>query len=226
MIIRTARQALLSKALNAVYVATDNAEILRCCEEHGIKVVMTGKDITSGTERCYQAVSLIDPTVSYAYVINIQGDEPLIDPHTIDLVALALRNQSIPVSTALCRIGCQEARSENVVKTVIDSKGYIMYCSRLPIPFNGYADSSGESFFLQHIGIYGYQRDTLRAYANMPSTRLQQSEDLEQLKLLENGYRLFSVTVESHAPGVDTLYDVRCVEDLICRRQKESGDFS
>lgn len=127
-------------------------------------------------------------------------------------------------STALCRIGCQEARSKNAVKTVVDSNGCIMYCSRLPIPFNGYTDINGETFYLQHIGIYGYQRDILKAYAKMPSTRLQQSEDLEQLKLLENGFRLYSVTVESHSPGVDTLYDVRCVEDLIISRQKKSGD--
>lgn len=101
-----------------------------------------------------------------------------------------------------------------MVKTVIDSQGYVLYCSRAPIPFNGYADGGGP-YYLQHIGIYGFQRDALKAFASMPASSLQLSEDLEQLKLVENGFRLYSITVETHAPGVDTEDDLRWVEDII-----------
>lgn len=107
----------------------------------------------------------------------------------------------------------------HVVKTVIDAEGYLLYCSRVPIPFNGYADRGGP-YYLQHIGIYGFRRDALKAFASMPATSLQMSEDLEQLKLLENGFKLYCITVETHAPGVDTVDDLRCVEDIVSSSNK------
>lgn len=120
-------------------------------------------------------------------------------------------------STAVCRIDAAAATNVNTVKAVVSDNGKVLYCSRLPIPWGGYSEGI-ENFFYQHIGVYGYRRDILSKYSRLGDTKLQKSEDLEQLKILENGYTIHAVEVRHHAPGVDTMDDLEKVCQIMTTR--------
>jgi len=205
-------QARKSKLLEDVIVATDDERILEAVEKFGGKAVMTSPTHPSGTDRCAEVARKIDCD----FVINIQGDEPLIPPEVIDKVAEALMesDEEIPMTSAATLANKEERENSNVVKVVTDQKGIALYFSRSPIPF--YRNPVAPT--LRHIGIYGYRKDFLLKFVSLPQTPLEKTESLEQLRALENGFRIKIVLVDYSPVGVDTPEDLERVRKLLgCR---------
>ncbi|KAK2077217.1 hypothetical protein QBZ16_004851 [Prototheca wickerhamii] len=220
MILRTYEQAKKAKTLDTVVVATDDERIASLCREHGALVAMTDPDCPNGTERCEQAVAALPG--KYDIVINIQGDEPLIEPETIDAVVRALQDSPDAVySTAATPMAHEEVPLRQRVKVVTDTQGYAVYFSRGVLPHN--KDGAVRSYpapwqdkpYLLHLGIQCYDRAFLKKYCKMPATPLMAMEDLEQLKVLENGFRMKVVEVEHSAHGVDLPEDVASIEKIL-----------
>ena len=202
----------LAKRLEEVVVATDDPRIQQVAERF-CRVEMTASTHATGSDRIAEAASRCDCDA----VVNIQGDEPLIDPAVIDRVADALGGQ--PMSTAATRIR-QEADYENpnVVKVVVNHAGLALYFSRRTIPYLREAASRSVSEqlaafpFLKHIGIYGYRKETLLRLVGCPASSLEAAEKLEQLRALENGIQVAVVQVDYDSIGVDVPADVALVE--------------
>jgi len=204
-----------SKSLSEVVVATDDARIQKAVQNF-CKVEMTAPDHPSGTDRIAEVVA----RSTCEAAVNIQGDEPLIDPAVIDLVAKALADA--PMSTAAARIGdAAEYESPNVVKVVVNSAGRALYFSRRTIPFVRDAAHTSVSEqlaafpFLKHLGIYGYRRETLLRLVKFPVSPLERAERLEQLRALENGIEIAVKIVDYEGIGVDTPADVERVERIL-----------
>jgi 3-deoxy-manno-octulosonate cytidylyltransferase (CMP-KDO synthetase) len=205
-------QAKKSGLLEDVIVATDDERILEAVEEFGGKAVMTSPSHPSGTDRCAEVARQIDCD----FVINIQGDEPLIPPEVIDKVAEALMesDEEIPMTSAATIANEEERENSNVVKVVTDQKGIALYFSRSPIPF--YRNQVAPT--LRHIGIYGYRKDFLLKFVSLPQTPLEKTESLEQLRALEHGFKIRIVLVDYSPVGVDTPEDLERVRKLLgCR---------
>ena len=205
-------QARKSGLLEDVIVATDDERIWEAVEEFGGKAVMTSPTHPSGTDRCAEVARQIDCD----FVINIQGDEPLIPPEVIDKVAEALMesDEEIPMTSAATLANKEERENSNVVKVVTDQKGIALYFSRSPIPF--YRNPVAPT--LRHIGIYGYRKDFLLKFVSLPQTPLEKTESLEQLRALEHGFKIKIVLVDYSPVGVDTPEDLERVRKLLgCR---------
>jgi 3-deoxy-manno-octulosonate cytidylyltransferase (CMP-KDO synthetase) len=205
-------QAKKVKLLEDVIVATDDERILEAVEKFGGKAVMTSPSHPSGTDRCAEVARKIDCD----FVINIQGDEPLIPPEVIDKVAEALKESTdeTPMTSAATIASEEERENSNVVKVVTDQKGIALYFSRSPIPF--YRNPIAPT--LRHIGIYGYRKDFLLKFVSLPQTPLERTESLEQLRALEHGFRIKIVLVDYSPVGVDTPEDLERVRKLLgCR---------
>ena len=210
MIHRTYLQALKS-SLDAVVVATDDQRIAMEVSGFGGRVVMTRSDHRSGTDRCREALTLVDG--DYDAVVNIQGDEPFIDPAQIDQVAALLQEGDTPLATLARRITDPVLLpNPNVVKVVFDAHGNALYFSRHPIPFVRGTEPSQwltKTAFYQHIGIYGYRSETLRVIADWAPGRLEQAESLEQLRWLEQGLKIkVGVTELPGSYAIDTPQDL------------------
>ncbi|MBC7404645.1 MAG: 3-deoxy-manno-octulosonate cytidylyltransferase [Cytophaga sp.] len=213
MVVRTAERALLSGA-SQIMVATDHADILAACKEHGIPACMTRADHPSGTDRIAEVAAAMGLAAD-AVVVNVQGDEPLIAPELIAATA-ALISPQVPMATAAHPLhDAQEAFNPNVVKVVLDKLGRAMYFSRATIPWHRDAftltrENLPESYVaLRHIGLYAYRNDFLQSYPKLEMSPLEQVEALEQLRVLWNGHAIaVHVTESSPAPGVDTLEDL------------------
>ncbi|MFO7811323.1 MAG: 3-deoxy-manno-octulosonate cytidylyltransferase [Candidatus Delongbacteria bacterium] len=218
MILRVVEQAEKSKMLSGILVATDDKRIFDHLTSFGKKVVMTKKNIRTGTDRCYEAVKGIDCDI----VVNIQGDEPLIDPDLIDRLIMSLRKEKEAVCTTPVRAvkENEEVKDPACVKVVFDRKGYAMYFSRTDIPYH----KNGPAFYYQHIGIYAYRADFLKTFINSDSTILEVSESLEQLRILENGYKIKCVKVNYESIGVDTLEDLERVREKIIVTEGKNED--
>ncbi|MDX9972616.1 MAG: 3-deoxy-manno-octulosonate cytidylyltransferase [FCB group bacterium] len=201
---RTCRAELVTETV----VATDDEHVARALEPLGVPVVMTRTDHVSGTDRVAEVARNSDAAI----IINVQGDEPLIDPKTIDATLRPLLDDaSIPMATARRRI-TDPARvtDPNTVKVVCAPNGRALYFSRSPIPFVREAGAA-ESCHWQHVGIYAYRRDFLLRYAELPTTPLEGLEKLEQLRVLENGYPIAVIETEYESIGVDTPEDLERV---------------
>lgn len=210
MIRRTYEQVLKSSLDDAV-VATDDQRIFDEVCSFGGRVVMTRADHKSGTDRCCEALDHVGGDVDA--VVNIQGDEPFIDPRQIDQVAELIRRDDTFLATLAKRItDPSRLDNPNTVKVVFDHEGNALYFSRHPLPY--VRGIEREKWFeaaeyYQHIGIYAYKTDTLRAVAAMPQSRLEQAESLEQLRWLEHGLRIrVAVTDLPDAIAVDTPDDL------------------
>lgn len=202
------RQAIQAKALTGVVVLTDDRRIADTVAGFGGEFEMTPTDCASGTDRIAWAVRNWDVDA----VVNIQGDEPLIDPAAIDRVAEHLvAHPGDPVVTLAAPGGTADLDDPDVVKVVLDQSGYALYFSRAAIPFPRRA---GAPVF-RHLGIYGYQRQALLEISALAPTPLERSESLEQLRMLENGYRLKVLAWEQASPGVDTAEDLERVRSLL-----------
>ena len=206
-------RAAQARYLTKLVIATDDKEIFNAARAFGAIVQMTRSDHSSGTDR----VAEIASTDNADLIVNIQGDEPLIDPATIDAAVLSLLDETgPPMGTLKKRI---EVRSEienpNVVKVVTDHAGDALYFSRCPIPYIRDVDRAhGQFGYFKHIGLYLYRRDFLLRYSDLPVGPLETVERLEQLRALENGYRIRVVETEYDSLGVDTPEDLERVSSL------------
>ena len=215
MIVRTYLQAKKATQLDALVVATDDERIRDAIVKAGGDVVMTDESIPNGTERCAQAV---DRTAGeFDIVVNIQGDEPLIEPEIIDEVVLALKNapKDCVYSTPVTPLKHEEVTMQGRVKCITDVNGYAIYFSRGMLPNNkkGKVDPSFDYWL--HLGLQCYDREFLRLFPKMPATPMQMQEDLEQLKVIENGYKIKVIRVNHCAHGVDEPEDVASIEKII-----------
>jgi 3-deoxy-manno-octulosonate cytidylyltransferase (CMP-KDO synthetase) len=203
-------------------VATDNERIAQACASHGVQAVMTRAEHPSGSDRLAEACDRLALADSHI-VVNVQGDEPLIEPALIDAVAgLLARQAQAAMSTAAHPLAsAEELRNPNVVKVVTDAQGLALYFSRAPIPWwRDGATPAGAQLpssppALRHVGIYGYRAGFLRAFPAMPPAPIEQCEALEQLRALWHGHRI-AVHVTDHAPGpgVDTPEDLARVRAM------------
>ena len=221
MVVRVAQRAAQSQATQVV-VATDNDRIQAACEAHGIRCVMTRADHPTGSDRLAEACALLGLDGDDA-VVNVQGDEPLIDPALIDACAMQLvQRPDCVVSTAAHPIeDPAHFANPNVVKVVTDVQGRALYFSRAPIPWwrdapVAGAPAEGADTPLRHIGIYGYRAGFLRRFPQLSVSPLERLESLEQLRVLWHGERI-AVHVTPHAPGagVDTPEDLARVRALL-----------
>ena len=221
MVVRVARQALASHARDVV-VATDDDEIASVCQQHGVRSVMTDQHHPSGSDRLAQACELLGLD-EQDIVVNVQGDEPLIDPKLINQVAhlLHLRTDCAMSSAAHPITELQEFQNPNVVKTVLDAKGTALYFSRAPIPWWRDGVAAGltqlpEPAPLRHLGIYAYRCDFLKQFPHLSVSPTERLEALEQLRVLWHGHRIaVHITHDNPSPGVDTPEDLERVRRLL-----------
>lgn len=223
MVVRVARRAAQSHA-SRVVVAADSQAILDACQAHGVEAILTGTHHLSGSDRLAEASTLLGLT-DCAIVVNVQGDEPLIDPDLIDAVAslLAVR-EDCALSTAAHAIATlEDFLSPNVVKVVLDARSTAMYFSRAPIPvardqpsLAWWTASQTQTAPLRHVGIYGYRVGFLRSFPQLPQAGVEQLEALEQLRALWHGYRIaVHVTAQAPGGGVDTPEDLERVRQTL-----------
>jgi 3-deoxy-manno-octulosonate cytidylyltransferase (CMP-KDO synthetase) len=220
MVVRVAQRAAASSAARVV-VAADSAAIVRACEAHGVEAVLTGTEHVSGSDRLAQACELLGLDGA-DLVVNVQGDEPLIEPALIDSVAALLQARpQAKMSTAAHAIdSIADFTNPNVVKVVLDAQGLALYFSRAPIAWwrDGFAagiHTLPQPRPLRHIGIYGYRAQFLREFPRLAPAPIEATEALEQLRALWHGHRI-AVHVAPFAPGagVDTLQDLERVRAL------------
>jgi 3-deoxy-manno-octulosonate cytidylyltransferase (CMP-KDO synthetase) len=209
MILRVVEQAEKCRNLTEVIVATDDKRIFEHLLQFGKKVVMTSPEARTGTDRCFEAAG----KAGYDIIVNIQGDEPLLDPATVDKLVEALNeNKEAVCSTPVKKItDLTEIDNPNVVKAVFDIRKKALYFSRSRIPFN----RNECEFYYKHIGIYAFRTEYLKTFVGSESTSLELTESLEQLRVLETGNSIQCVTVESETIGVDTPSDLEKVKSLI-----------
>jgi len=220
MVVRVAQRAALSQATQVV-VAADSPEIVQACEAHGVKALLTRLDHPSGSDRLAEASQLLELKHD-DIVINVQGDEPLIDPELINQVALLLQNRpTASMSTAAHEIHLlEEFANPNVVKVVMDQSQLALYFSRAPIPWWRDGNAQGLTMLptpapLRHIGIYGYRVGFLQSFPLLPAAPVENCEALEQLRALWHGHKIaVHVTHTAPGPGVDTPEDLDRVRAL------------
>ena len=199
-----------STYLTSTLIATDDERVYAVARSFGARVRMTRSDHLSGTDRVAEVASAEESEV----IVNIQGDEPLIDPAAIDAAILPMVHEpDLVMATLKKRIeDRREITDPNVVKVVTDGAGDAIYFSRCAIPFE--RDHSGGTAYFKHIGLYVYRRDFLLAYSALPVGPLETAERLEQLRAMENGYRIRVVETEYESLGVDTPEDLERVSKL------------
>jgi len=192
-----------------IIVATDDSRIAKCVNDFGGIVSMTEQGILSGTERIWAALK----DSKFNAFINVQGDEPLIDPVLIRNIYNKLFLNSSPVISAYhCNYNYSDYISPNVVKVVLSKNNKAMYFSRSPIP---YVKSESFRFFSHHIGIYGYNREALKFFNCTAPRKLEMLENLEQIRFLENGYEIDMIEAAQVCKGVDTPEDLSVIEKVI-----------
>ena len=215
MICRVYDRASQAKTLSGVVVATDDERILRAVEDHGGRAMVTAKDHPTGTDRLAEVAEAY-PDVDL--IINVQGDEPLIEPSLIDELGRAFDGDAeLQMATVMTPMEDEaEQKNPNNVKVVTDKNGCALYFSRslLPYPRN----DAGTPVY-KHIGIYAYRRDFLLAYAKMAPTPLERTESLEQLRALENGYKIKCIRTNARFVGVDTPEDLAKVNEIYRRME-------
>ena len=228
MVVRVAERAKLSEAQRVV-VATDHTTIAAACSEYGIEAVLTGNQHASGTARLAEAALLLG-MADEDIAVNVQGDEPLIDPALINRTAELLGSSSAQMATAAHPIAdAAEFLNPNCVKVVLDQRRNALYFSRAPIawPRDAFAETQAvlpEGFApLRHIGLYAYRVGFLHQYVGLPPSPLESIESLEQLRVLWHGGKI-AVTVCDNAPatGVDTAEDLQRVRDWFARHPEEA----
>ena len=209
-------RATLCTELDELVIATDDDRIAALCERIGAKVIQTRSDHPSGTDRIAEAAQQCEAA---SHVINIQGDEPLIEPELVDTLARELREDSnIPMITAGSSLDNPELIADpNIVKLVIDQHKNALYFSRSPIPFRRSDTPSLPTY--RHLGIYGYQVDFLKHFITLPPSSLEIAEGLEQLRALENGASIRVHLTEHEAIGLDSPDQIPLIESLLALTQ-------
>lgn len=225
MVVRVAQRCRQSQARDVI-VAADDPRTVAACEAHGVRALLTSADHATGSDRLAQACALLGLD-GQDHVVNVQGDEPLIEPSLIDACAALLARQPdcVAATAAHAIEDPAEFANPNVVKVVCDAAGRALYFSRAPIPWwrDGYAGRSpaeieqlAQPLPLRHIGIYGYTAGFLRRFPTLSAAPLEQIESLEQLRILWHGERIaVHVSALRPGPGVDTLEDLERVRRLM-----------
>jgi len=203
LIQHTYERACRAKLLEKIIIATDNEKVADAAASFGAEAVMTSVEHQSGTDRIAEAVGGIDVEI----IVNLQADEPEIDPKNIDfLVKILIDNPDCPMAklAAPFRTPAQIA-DPNIVKVITDSKGRAIYFSRSPIPYDRDRAGIGDIHkYLRHLGIYAYRKDFLHLITSLPEGDLERTERLEQLRVLENGYKIIVGKVDHFCDGIDT----------------------
>lgn len=216
MIQRVYEQALKAKSLSKVVVATDDERIADEVKKFGGEFIFTASHHQSGTDRCAE---VIEKLPGYDIVINIQGDEPFIEPAQIDLLATCFEEEKVQLATLIKVIEDQESiHNPNSPKVVIDVNGRAMYFSRSPIPFirSGEPDVWAEKHqFYKHIGIYGYRTEALKAITKLPPSALEMAESLEQLRWIENGFYIQTKVTHLETVAIDTPEDLLKLDKML-----------
>lgn len=189
--------------VSQVIVATCDLEIMEAVRAFGGEAVMTSSAHRSGTDRLAEAAAALDADV----IVNVQGDEPLIDPASIELALKPFTSDNeITMTSLMTPIDAQTAQNPNLVKVVVDMQKHALYFSRSPIPYE--RNPLQDSHIYGHVGLYAYTRDFLLKFASLQPTPLEKAESLEQLRVLEHGYRIKMVEIKDSPLGVDTLDDL------------------
>jgi len=210
MILRVAENCLKTSA-DRVIVATDDEDIMRTCESlDGLESTMSSPDITSGTDR----VAVVAKFILDDIFINVQGDEPFIDPKLVDALIKDLQdNPDVMMNTAACVFDeGEDVNDPNSVKVVMDKDDFALYFSRSPIPFN--RDGKSVDYY-KHIGIYGFRKDWLMKFSEMEPSSLEMTESLEQLRALDNGVKIKVIKTDYKPVSVDTEEDLKKAEELM-----------
>jgi len=201
--------------LSAVIIATDDMRVAEEAFYWGAEVALTSRKHTSGTDRIAEVATKLRDA---AYIINVQGDEPLIEPGLINSFVQELRtDRKCEMITAAHPFeNLADANSPHQVKVVIDLNGNALYFSRAAIPYSG-------SFALRHQGIYGFRRETLLRFVRWKPSPLERAERLEQLRALENGVRVHVLVTKHGSPGVDTPLDAKALEQKLARARRKAS---
>ena len=207
----------VSRVLEEVYVATDDERIFACVESFGGKAVMTRTDHKSGTDRIQEAVEKIGTDADV--IINVQGDEPFIQPSQVETLMHLFDEPSTQIGTLGKRFDSIEAiQNPNSPKIVTDIRGFALYFSRSVIPYIRGVETQdwfGKYPFLKHLGIYAYRREVLNEVTQLPQSNLEKAESLEQLRWLENGYRIRVGLTDVETVGIDTPEDLQRAEAFL-----------
>jgi len=194
-----------------VLVATDDRRILEAVRSFGGEAVLTSPEHPSGTDRVAEVVKGMECDV----VINLQCDEPLLDPRYLDMLFEAFEDPRVGIATLISPIDPGEWLNPNVVKVVRDRDGFALYFSRAPIPYPRDGGGPKEGICWRHIGVYAYRREALLLLSSLPPSPLEEEEKLEQLRALENGLRIYTVICDHRSPSVDTEEDLQRVSQLL-----------
>ena len=227
MIVRVCERALAAENVSRVLVATDDERIRDAVRAAGFEAVMTRREHPSGSDRLAEAAAALDPV--FDFIVNVQGDEPLISPRAIESAVAALKDDPRAACATTCeRVGdAGDVLGPDVVKVVTDSHGHALYFSRSPIPYPREAARAFGSLaaaldaepallatFRKHTGLYVYRRAFLLEYARWPQSALERVESLEQLRMLEHGAKIRVVETQEQSIGVDTPADLERVRAL------------
>lgn len=212
LIHRVYNRAILAKSPDIVVVATDHRDIAEEVESFGGRVVMTAVNHPTGTDRLAEVAEQL---ADYDIIVNVQGDEPFIDPDVIDRLAKMLtEHENLDMVTAAAPLKKEEYQDASTVKVVVNQKGEALYFSRalIPYPREGFAMPP-----LKHIGVYAYRRSFLLTYAKTEQTPLEKTESLEQLRALETGHKIGVIRIETEDIGIDTEEDLKKANEFFKR---------
>lgn len=200
---RTYEATVATGLFDQVVVVTDDQEIFEVMEQAGAKVMMSDPSHQSGSDRIAEAASQLVVDV----VVNVQGDEPFVDKDTLASLLEAFQEEGVSVASLMMPLtAVEDIQNPNYVKVITDLKGDALYFSRSPIPY--VRDTQAGHQYFRHIGVYGYRKETLLAFTQMPMTVLEVTEKLEQLRLLENGIKIRMVKTNHLSIGIDTPEDL------------------
>ncbi|MBP7088005.1 MAG: 3-deoxy-manno-octulosonate cytidylyltransferase [Candidatus Omnitrophica bacterium] len=208
---RTWESACGARLLDKLIIACDHPELEDAARKFKAEVLLTSRDHISGTDRVAEAIRNIDTKI----VINIQADEPLIHPTAIDSLAQEmLANSNLNMATLRKAIAeKEEINNPNIVKVICDKDNFAIYFSRLPIPYCREEKMTG--VYYKHLGIYAYTKDFIYTFKNLPSSRLEKAEKLEQLRVIEAGYKIKVIETQFDSLGVDTEEDLHNLEKIL-----------
>ncbi|HTF17858.1 MAG TPA: 3-deoxy-manno-octulosonate cytidylyltransferase [Chryseolinea sp.] len=216
MVHRVYEQVSKSKLLSKVIVATDHQEIYEHVTNFSGEVCMTRTDHASGTDRCYEALAL--QSEKYDYVINVQGDEPFIQPDQIDLLAAVLDGKTEIATLVKAIVSLDELVNPSEAKVVVNRRGEALYFSRSMIPFINKSPQEqwlDKHTFYKHVGMYAYRCDVLKEISGLAVSLLEKAESLEQLRWLENGFRVTVVETQTESFAIDTPADLDKAAQMI-----------
>ena len=211
------RAAKACPGLDEVIIAADSVEVQQLCDKHGWPCILTSPDLPSGTDRLFAVARSVDADI----YVNIQGDEPLLLPEHITAILTPFAAPSVEVTTLKVRCTPENVANPNAVKVVTAADGRALYFSRAAIPFD--RDGEGRAIYWKHLGLYAYRRAALERFAALAPSQLEETERLEQLRLLENGIALYVAETEHDTIGVDTEEDLVRVEAILLERWRSKA---